>query len=170
MNYVQSELDNCKAKSQDLNAKTKTQNTEMQADQNTAAFQELYELTQRKFLKQIARFCEMQQFAKKYPKLFCVDLVERKSVLAGEETEVPVTDETSELEDETKKVDVNTDTEQVIKFDVCIRPMCEFEEQWHMSPSYVIVSDVIPEWCSYLGNFPYSLVISWISKKIFIEF
>lgn len=141
----------------------------MHADQNAAAFQELYELTQRKFLKQISRFCDMQQFAKQYPKLFCVELIEKKSTsLAigddneGQETAVDTFNEivddpieTIELseESEAKKDDTGEDIkmEPVVEFDISIRPMCEFEEQWHLSPSYIVVTDVDPTWCSYLG-------------------
>ncbi len=43
---------------------------------STAAFQELYELTQRKFLRQLYKFSEKLPNSKCYPKLFCIDLVD----------------------------------------------------------------------------------------------
>lgn len=183
LNYVRSELDKHQVakKPQEVNEKSKAPNADLHADQNAAAFQELYELTQRKFLKQIARFCDMQQFAKQYPKLFCVDLIERKNSAPAidkesesEETAIGTFDEavedpieTIELSDEIevkREVDERGDTiaEPSVEFDICIRPMCEFEEQWHLSPSYIVVSDANPTWCSYLGY----LLFCYINQKL----
>lgn len=111
----------------------------------------------------------MQQFAKQYPKLFCVELIEKKNTVLvidedneDQETAVDTFNEiaddpieTIELseEREAKKDGVGKEIkmEPVVEFDISIRPMCEFEEQWHLSPSYIVVTDVDPTWCSYLG-------------------
>lgn len=46
-------------------------------DDTNTAYQELFELTQRKFLKQLAQFCEkMDSTSKPYPRLFCIDFIE----------------------------------------------------------------------------------------------
>ncbi len=65
------------AKSAKKNAKSaKKEETKKEIDDNNAAYQELYELTQRKFLKQLAQFCDKMETSRPYPRLFCVDLME----------------------------------------------------------------------------------------------
>ena len=49
-------------------------------ENNSAAFNELYELTQRKFLSQLIRITNSMQINKKYPRLFCIDLLSAKKI------------------------------------------------------------------------------------------
>lgn len=54
-------------------------------DNNSAAFHELYELTQRKFLGQMIKISQSDQStSKQYPRLFCIDLIEKHKVQALE--------------------------------------------------------------------------------------
>ena len=164
LNLVQIELKKVEEK-KSLNSKKSeikqnliTQNERLQADQNTAAFQELYELTQRKFLKQLTRFAEQQQMPKKYPKLFCIDLIEKKHVENliknsvdsnedGDEDTVQANEDDQELTDkESQAVDNGH-----LEYQLCVKPMCEFEEGWHLAQSFVLITELKTEWCSYLG-------------------
>ena len=85
------------------------------ADNNSAAFQELYELTQRKFLKQLYQISD--KIAKYYPRLICIDQIELNNNLI-----------------------------------TCMRPMCEFDEGWHILPNSYILSNesLLPKYYSYL--------------------
>lgn len=146
------------------NTKTKqnliSQNERLQADQNTAAFQELYELTQRKFLKQLARFAEQQQMPKKYPKLFCIDLIEKKTVESLLKSNQDTVDTEIEVEEDDQ---TNVDNKELfdkpgqvvddaqVEYQLCLKPMCEFEEGWHLAQSFVLITELKTEWCSYLG-------------------
>jgi hypothetical protein len=57
------------------------ENKEVFIENNSAAFQELYELTQRKFLSQLVKISNSDKStSKQYPRLFCVDLVEKHKV------------------------------------------------------------------------------------------
>lgn len=51
--------------------------TDKIAEDTNTAYQELFELTQRRFLKQLVQFCEKMDTAKHYPRLLCIDFVER---------------------------------------------------------------------------------------------
>jgi hypothetical protein len=93
---------------------------EQEVDNNNNAFKELYELTQRKFLKQITQFSEKMSTPKPYPVLFCVDFIG-----FGEE-------------------DTKNDLVP------CIKPMCEYEEGWHMAESYIKLADMNINFCAYL--------------------
>ncbi len=90
------------------------------ADSHHAAFQELYELTQRRFLKQIIQYSEkMASTPKPVPRLFCVDYVYQREKLA-----------------------------------LCIRPMCEFDEGWHVTESYLPLENktLIGSYSAYLAR------------------
>jgi hypothetical protein len=111
LDLVQKELE----KWRQLNEKVTSQSLaehklemEKHAINNHAAFQELYELTQRKFLKQLIQYCDkMQQTTsttsalKTMPRLFCIDFVDKKDTT------------------------------------VCIVPMCECEDGFHCSDDYL---------------------------------
>lgn len=71
-----------KAKESERAARQAEQQQQQQAkssdsDETNTAYQELFELTQRKFLKQLAQFCEkMDSTSRPYPRLFCIDFIE----------------------------------------------------------------------------------------------
>ena len=141
----------------------------MQADNNAAAYQELYELTQRKFLKQLAKFCETQILPKKYPKLFCIDLVERQKIDAMNKLkqanankssidpttvsnlpiEVSLDAGANQLGEPAEQQQQNDDAAK-LELVPCLRPMCEYEEGWHLARSFVLFNELNPSWCSYL--------------------
>ena len=52
-----------------------------EVDNQNAAFQELYELTQRKFLKQLGQLCDkMASNSNQYPRLFCIELTKQRAL------------------------------------------------------------------------------------------
>lgn len=60
---------------------------EVSVDNNSSAFQELYELTQRKFLGQLIKICKESGSSttkRAYPRLFCIDLIEKHKLVALE--------------------------------------------------------------------------------------
>lgn len=69
LSYVQKELEKVKLE------KEKTSPKKSEDDIDDSGFQELYELTQRKFLMQINKFCA--NMSGSLPRLFCIDLVEK---------------------------------------------------------------------------------------------
>ncbi|XP_064625808.1 uncharacterized protein LOC135486696 [Lineus longissimus] len=87
-------------------------------------FRELYELAQRKFMRQFSGYAENGH---EYPRLFVVDTVAPSK--ADDKTSVKDA-EALELE----IADVSQEGEAVIKdaTDFCFRILCEYEEGWHV--------------------------------------
>lgn len=95
------------------------------AEYNNAAMQELYELTQRKFLKQILQFCEKMTTNKAYPRLFFIDLMEKNLILSIERGRAI----------STREIDRNSKVP-------CVRLMCEHEEGWHSVKSFFVYNQL----------------------------
>lgn len=77
LKYVKDELDKIKAKQLWQKA------TEKATDNNNqSTFQEMYELAQRKFLRQLIQFCDNSDSIKAFPRLILVDLVDRTKLNA----------------------------------------------------------------------------------------
>lgn len=70
LSLVQKELEKIKKATSSVakNAEATSSNKIKAAENNLTAFQELYELTQRKFLKQIIQFCDKQNLNKPFPR------------------------------------------------------------------------------------------------------
>ena len=100
------------------------------------AYQELLELTQRKFLKQLTEFCAKMKVIRPLPRLFCIDYVDRLVVQARK---------TLLLE----KSVAHVQNESLIQ---CIRPMCEYDEGWHVSDTFMVVQGSIAPFGSYLAR------------------
>ncbi|CAF0816500.1 unnamed protein product [Brachionus calyciflorus] len=107
-----------------------------EADSNNSAFQELYELTQRRFLKQINKL--INQNFKNYPSLFCIDFIESKK-LPKDENKI-----------NNKMIFKIKQDDQEIELYTCIRPLCEHEEGWHLSNLVLVLPELLPEYCGYL--------------------
>jgi hypothetical protein len=86
------------------------------AEYNNASIQELYELTQRKFLKQLIQISDKMITIKAYPRLIFIDLIENDLV-----------------ESIQRKTIYNTlnDSNNDRLLIPCLRLMCENEEGWH---------------------------------------
>jgi hypothetical protein len=84
LSYVKIELEKINEKKKQSqttsNQKSKVDEDKKAIDNNNTAYQELYELTQRKFLKQLAQFCEKMETSKPYPKLFCIDFLDESKL------------------------------------------------------------------------------------------
>ncbi len=124
---------------------------------NTTAFQELYELTQRKFLTQLTKFCNTMHTVKEYPRLFSIDLIEKHKIDALDQIR-----NTSNVISNKNNEDNNTEPivrRSLIKqktiqteFIQCIRPLCEHDEGWHFTDSFVPLDTLNTEFCSYLAR------------------
>ena len=120
---VKNELNKVSLKNVSIKENT-IQETFLDADYNTTAFQELFELTQRKFLVKIIKYSSRMTVAAQYPRLFCLDLIE------------------------TNKLHLNDETE----YKICLRSMCEADEGFHMSDSCAVMSQVSPVFSTYLAT------------------
>ena len=118
------------------------------AENGNVAFQELYELTQRKFLKQLSFYCDSMVTNRPYPRLFCIDFVDRQKLRffdkasykkSAEDSNYRPSSgkrETSQQEENSSKEE-NIGSNSVNEMSQCIRPICEFEEGWHLSDTFV---------------------------------
>ena len=137
LKVVKEELEKVKSRKQDN--KNDTKSVEQDVDNNNNAFKELYELTQRKFLKQITQFSEKMSTPKPYPILFCVDFIQ------------PINKQTEEGPSSASDQTMNKNQDSSIgDLLPCIKPMCEYEEGWHMADSHLILTDMNINFCAYL--------------------
>ncbi len=123
---------------------------EKEVDNSNVAFQELYELTQRKFLKQLNHFCEEMPSSQSHPRLFCIDLVEKakgnvKKTLLRKNT-------LNESVDNPSFRPLSASKDSIQSMDVCLRPMCEHEEGWHLSENYVLFTELTSKSGPYLAR------------------
>ena len=83
LSIVQAQLGVIKEQERKMKKEQVDENSsEESAEKNSQAFQELYELTQRKFVGQITKIAATMQTVKQYPRLFCVDLIEKHKLEA----------------------------------------------------------------------------------------
>ncbi|CAF3640658.1 unnamed protein product [Rotaria sp. Silwood1] len=158
-NYIQSNLPKqpTSARETSLNAMTKPDTEE----KTIAAYQELFELTQRKFLRVTCGFAETMN-ARPYPRLFAVDFMRYKDKSAQELAHIEMatqmnTQQAQQDDKDNKERDLEVDRqrdeellreqqeadaiaetdskEKAIVKDkaktLCIRTLCENEENWH---------------------------------------
>ncbi|XP_041374603.1 uncharacterized protein LOC121387519 [Gigantopelta aegis] len=100
--------------------KTKELKNKANEDQKNLSFQELYELAQRKFLRQVIHYADGQDTPYPYPRLFLVDLVQETT----EEDESIKKSKTTE-----SKMEEQVETKATYKF--CVQILCEQDEGWH---------------------------------------
>ncbi|CAF0705574.1 unnamed protein product, partial [Brachionus calyciflorus] len=156
LNHVKHELEKSKATETD---EISNENTNL--DTNNSAFQELYELTQRKFLRQLINFSDKVPTIRPYPRLFCMDLVDEEIIeklIKMRITNLAI-DKGEKIREE-KSIDENIETKVTIEpsediksiknLITCIRPMCEHDESWHFSDSFVILPNLTNSFCPYL--------------------
>jgi hypothetical protein len=156
MQFVQKELERIKKEKAVVMAveragSAKDEKIKM-ADNNHAAFQELYELTQRKFLKQICQYADTTSLKFLYPRLFCIDLVDFVKIdemnrLKSQDS-VTTTDEMDQMVEKAEE----TETREPVKLTLCVRPMCEFDEGWHSSDNYLTLDNGLPGSYAYLAR------------------
>lgn len=145
--------------------KTNKVNDIEQADNNNSAYHELYELTQRKFLKQLAKYSSRMQLNIELPRLFCIDYVSESKVKHLTKSMERTSKNHSrkqnarkwsiaERVNSTVTADPETSTREVKEeFVPCIRVMCEHENEWHPSNLLlVLLEPVSTEYASYLAR------------------
>ena len=125
---MKGELAKIKQAQEQQQSNTQTTASEIEkkiTDNNMAAFQELFELTQRRFLKNLYELSDKHMTSmSRYPNLFCVDLKKEVAAAAAEEAEGG--EKGGQKESHT--------------YSLCIRAMCEFEEGWHAVQSNVAIT------------------------------
>jgi hypothetical protein len=150
--------------------KIKSQSTldrELSVDYGNQAFQELYELTQRKFLRQIIKFNEKSVTSKPYPRLLCVDLIE-KSKIRKQSFISSENNQDIKFNSKWKKTKQNFDLKKASQFQKLvirviednfvnelipvINPICEHDEGWHLTDSLVVLNDLSTSFCPYLAR------------------
>ena len=127
-----------------------------EADDNNVAITEIYELTQRKFLKNLTLLCDKMTNIKPYPKLFAIDLIDKQKL--EEIKSLNPTRKFEELKDQ--QLDgKNSNRPKLVKqptieneFSLCIRPMCEHDEGWHFSNTYLVLTELNSNFCPYLAR------------------
>ena len=159
INWVENEL---KIVKQSENKSAKSLETAHATGDNISAFQELYELTQRKFLFQLTKVCNTMNTQNNYPKLFCIDLIEKHKVDAlanikrlkskkGNSNEDTEAENIRTAASATSRRLTKQNTIQT-EFVYCIRPLCEADDGWHLVHSFVVLHDLAPIFCSYLAR------------------
>jgi hypothetical protein len=111
LEFVKVELEKINAKKQIEEAKNKGKQV---IDNRNVAYQELCELTKRKFLKQLNILCESHSTNMPFPRLFCLDLVPKSKLLNENNT-------------------IENDRPELVE---CVRTMCEHDEGWHVSETF----------------------------------
>ena len=128
-------------KSKELDAKKNREAKQEIANLNSVAYQELYELTQRKFLRRLTYLADSMQIGQTYPRLFCVDFVDS----AKYQSLVTFKARIWQRMPESQLVNEGESSKKL-----CLKAMCEHEEGWHMASSLVQLSQVKPKYFSYL--------------------
>jgi hypothetical protein len=139
LELVNKELEIRKKASSSTTKKEDKVNVVEQADGLNSAYQELYELTQRKFLQQISKYCQKMSESKEYPRLFCVDLMAAVQLPPNSEV-----------------------NKEMIP---CVRVMCEHEEGWHLSESFVALFSETNPLLKELASSPYLARMMTIIKN-----
>ena len=148
-------------KTKEKSAKNKVdEQKNKEADLKCGAFQELYELTMRKFFKELSIFCKEMATIKPYPKLFSIDLIGTDKISDLKQQQLS---REQEIEDEkssnTNKISsaptlneskLPTQDTQDVKLLPCIRPMCEYDEGWHFCDTFLVLNDLNSRFYSYL--------------------
>lgn len=87
LEHVKSALEKSKARQQQQQQQTaaaadRSENIDAQknVDNTNTAYQELYELTQRKFLKQLVQISDKMYTSRPCPRLFCIDFIESTKI------------------------------------------------------------------------------------------
>lgn len=154
LKLIKDELEKVKANKKNVPVK------EVEDENSSVAYQELYELTQRKFLKQISSFSEAMTLKRQCPRLFCLDLVEKtklvelvkvkKAIMRNKYTSADNTDPNipSTIPDDI--VDASSvGRNKSLSF--CVRPLCEHEEGWHASETFFVINSP-DSFASYLAR------------------
>ncbi len=125
-------------------SKTPADSPQTDDDFNSHAFQELYELTQRKFLTEVIKIAGKMQTVRHYPRLFCVDLIEKHKLQALQDI--------NSSNKEKAVSEISSSSTIVTELQPCIRALCEAEDGWHLSSTFVCLKEVKPQLCSYLAR------------------
>ncbi|RNA40888.1 serine threonine- kinase pats1 [Brachionus plicatilis] len=131
-----------------MNEESSENNTIIES--NNTAIQELYELTQRKFLRQLIQFSSLVSTARSYPRLFCIDFIDEDKIskLKFIKNFRSVSIGAEKIDSE--KPEISEDNVLNSKLIPCIRPMCEHEESWHFSDCVVILPELLSIFCPFL--------------------
>lgn len=156
LKLVKDELEANKLKKANVQKDESPNMKDEQAINTNSAYQEIYELTQRKFLKQLTKYCDKMQTSKEYPRLLCIDQI---SVSKLEEIKSKNNNKNMNLKRRwsiSERVNHNLVVKQKTQEDdeilTCVRVLCEHEEGWHPSESLIILPEIIPEYCAYLAR------------------
>lgn len=133
------------------------------ADNTNSALQELYELTQRKFLNQLVKYCSKMQFSREHPRLFCIDLITQSKVDEIRKTMSGVSCDSPALHKPNARRwsiiqmmnpnEIQEPENSNADLLACIRVMCEHENEWHPSHALVVLPEpVASEYSAYLAR------------------
>ena len=122
-----------------------------------AALQELYEFTQRKFLRQITKLNDKNPGIMPIPRLLFLDLVEIFQIDSEAETSEGLAKESNSTQNKDERrpkrlIKQKTSDDESIELVQCIRVMCEHEEGWHPVPLFVPISELNHIFSSYLAR------------------
>ncbi len=119
-----------------------------QIEYNNAAIQELYELTQRRFLKQIAQICDKMTTDNQFPRLLILDLI------LVDETKSNGRDSRSSLNNRIKSAEkARSSPTKTEKISFCLKTLCEYEEGWHVNiQSPLLIENVEFSYYAYLAR------------------
>jgi hypothetical protein len=161
LNLVQEELEKVRAKKEKQESMNNKNKEQEEINNSNVAYQELYELTQRKFLKKLNTLCEKMHNSVVYPRLFCIDLIEKEKL--DKFISIKKMLEKRELHAELRIIDSDSnanrpstasaiDENKPQTFINCLRPMCEFDEGWHLSETLIPLHELNPSYYAYLAR------------------
>ncbi|GFO37940.1 leucine-rich repeat serine/threonine-protein kinase 1 [Plakobranchus ocellatus] len=141
-------------------------------EQQQLSFQELCELAQRKFLKQVSQYTDNLD-SLPYPNIMVIDLLpeERGQIEISEKVDIPEkSGETLPKEPPQEKILQSTESLNFHDQSFCVHLLCEHEEGWHMSGKPIqLSSDFGHSLEFYLAYLARVTAIAKFSKKIILE-
>jgi hypothetical protein len=114
-------------------------------NENKAAYMEMFEFTQRTFLNQIIRLKMNIQM----PRLICIDFIANTESEADNNTSESSLSKVSSL-NKVRRTSVDKAQVKINKYKTCLRPMCEYDEGWHVVNTYVPFNSLPSEAYLYL--------------------
>ncbi|XP_046562629.1 LOW QUALITY PROTEIN: uncharacterized protein LOC124271531 [Haliotis rubra] len=136
--------------------------------QKDLSYQELCELAQRKFLRQIVQYAEEQDITAPYPRLFLIDFVKEEPA-AGEDTPQKETSEKETPRTQETQASAHHGSKDFLKHPLCIHLLCEHDEGWHScgEPLPLVFSNTSLEKCvPYIARIT---AIAQYSKKLVLN-
>jgi hypothetical protein len=102
-----------------------TNQSEEESNELETAYSELFEVTQRRFLRQLASY---HNPSKPFPRLFLIDLIENLTATVPPPTSLP----NNRVKSSKRSLKVSYSVDEVSP-KICLKALCEYEGGWHVT-------------------------------------